>query len=160
MVIHEFCRTHPGIRPSHFEVLASDISPSALFLAKAGRYDENALKRGLPDEFRNRYFRQEGSVATVNSEIKEMITSRKFNLQDPLDVLGHFDIVFCRYVAIYFADEFKKHIYAGIARLLSPSGHLLVSAVESLRGINDEFTPLTHGGSLYYQCGAHEGDGL
>jgi len=157
MVIHEFCRTHPGIRPSHFEIVASDISPSALFLAKMGRFDENALRRGLPDDLRSRYFRQEGTVATINPEVKELVTFRKFNLQDPLDVLGHFDIVFCRYVAIYFADDFKKHIYSGIARLLAPNGHLFVSAVESLRGINDEFIPLTQSGGLYYQCNASEG---
>ena len=157
MIIHEFCRTHPGIRPSHFEILASDISPSALFLARNGRFDENALRRGLPDELRTRYFHQEGTVWTINSELKELITFRKFNLQDPLDTLGHFDIVFCRYVAIYFADAFKKHIYSGMARLLAPSGHLFVSAVESLRGINDEFAPLTSGGGLYYQCNPLEG---
>jgi len=157
MVIHEFCRTHPGIRPSHFEIIASDISPSALYLAKAGRFDENALRRGLPDDLRSRYFRQEGNVGIINAEVKELVTFRKFNLQDSLDVLGHFDIVFCRYVAIYFADDFKKHIYSGIARLLAPSGHLFVSAVESLRGINDEFAPLTYGGGLYYQSNASEG---
>ena len=59
--------------------------------------------------------------------------------------------MFCRYVAIYFADDFKKRIYSGIARLLAPGGHLFVSAVESLRGINEEFIPLTANGGLYYQ---------
>jgi chemotaxis protein methyltransferase CheR len=157
MVIHEFCRTHPGLKPHHFEILASDISPSALFLAKAGRFDENALRRGLPDELRSRYFRQDGSVWVANAELRELVTFRKFNLQDPVDALGHFDIIFCRYVAIYFADEFKKRIFTGMARLLAPSGHLFVSAVESLRGISDEFTPLTSGGGLYYQCNPLEG---
>ena len=156
MVIHEFCRSRPWIRPSHFEIIASDISPSALFLAKAGRFDENALRRGLPDDLRTRYFHQDGPVWKVNPELQSLITFRKFNLQDALDPLGHFDIVFCRYVAIYFADEFKKRIYAGIARMLSPSGHLLVSAVESLRGISDDFAPLTYGGGLYYQCNSTE----
>ena len=52
MTIHEFCRANPGLRPEQFEILASDISPSALFLAKAGRYDEAALSRGLPAERR------------------------------------------------------------------------------------------------------------
>ena len=157
MVIQEFCRTHPGIKPHHFEIQASDISPSALFLAKAGRFDENALRRGLPDDLRNRYFRQDGSVWVANAELKELIAFRKFNLQDPMDVLGHFDIIFCRYVAIYFADEFKKRIFSGMAKLLAPSGHLFVSAVESLRGISAEFTPLTSSGGMYYQCNPLEG---
>jgi chemotaxis protein methyltransferase CheR len=160
MVIHEFCRTHPGILPGHFEILASDISPSALFLAKTGRYDENAMRRGLPDDMRDRYFTRDGSVWAVKEELKQLITFRKFNLQDAMDPLGRFDVIFCRYVTIYFADEFKMRIFAGLARLLAPSGHLLVSAVESLRGVADQFLPLTYAGGLYYRCNAPLPGGL
>jgi chemotaxis protein methyltransferase CheR len=160
MAIHEFCRTHPGIQPSHFEILASDISPSVLFLAKAGRYDENAVRRGLPDDMRARYFTSDGAVWKVNEEVKSLVTFRKFNLQDSMEPLGRFDIIFCRYVTIYFAEDFKRRIFDGLARLLAPSGHLLVSAVESLRGIASQFLPQTHAGGLYYQCDTlNSGDG-
>jgi len=152
MMIHEYCRTHPGIQPHHFEILASDISPSALFLAKAGRYDENAIRRGLSDDMKRRYFTPDGSIWKVNEEVKQLVTFRKFNLQDSMEPLGRFDIVFCRYVTIYFAEDFKRRIFQGIAQLLAPNGHLLVSAVESLRGIADQFLPLTYAGGLYYQC--------
>lgn len=160
MVIHEFCKSNPGIHPSHFEIVASDISPSALFLAKAGRYDENAMRRGLPDDMRARYFHSDGHVWTVNDELKSLVTFRKFNLQDAMDPLGRFDIVFCRYVTIYFAEAFKKRVFAELARLLEPSGHLVVSAVESLRGIADQFLPLTYAGGLYYRCEAQNPGGL
>jgi len=152
MTIQEYCRRNPGLQPHHFEIIASDISPSALFLAKAGRYDENAIRRGLPDDMKRKYFHQDGPVWKVNDELKSMIAFRKFNLQDSMEPLGRMDIVFCRYVTIYFADDFKRRIFLGLARLLSPGGHLLVSAVESLRGIAEEFTPLTHGGGMYYRC--------
>jgi chemotaxis protein methyltransferase CheR len=152
MTIHEFCRTHPGIHPQHFEIVASDISPSALFLAKAGRYDENAIRRGLPDEMRERYFHADGQSWVVNEEVRQLVSFRKFNLQDNMEPLGRFDVVFCRYVTIYFADDFKRRIFSGISSLLAPSGHLLVSAVESLRGIADQLLPRTHAGGLYYQC--------
>ena len=151
MVIHEYCRTHPGIQPSHFEILATDISPSALFLAKNGRYDENAMRRGLPDDMRARYFHTDGTTWMVNEELKNLVTFKKFNLQDAMEPMGHFDIVFCRYVTIYFAEDFKKRIFSGFARVLAPSGLLVVSAVESLRGIAENFLPLTYSGSLYYQ---------
>jgi chemotaxis protein methyltransferase CheR len=157
MAVQEFCRTHPWVRPSHFEIVASDISPSALFLAKMGRYDENAMRRGLSEEMRARYFTQEGQAWKVVPDLQALVSFRKFNLQDPMDALGHFDIVFCRYVAIYFAEGFKRRIFGGIARLLTPSGHLFVSAVESLRGITDAFTPLTFAGGLYYQCNSPDG---
>ena len=152
MTIHEFCAANPGLRPDQFEIMASDISPSALFLAKNGRYDDAALSRGLSDERRTRFFHPEGRVWVVNDELKRMVTFRKFNLQDPLESLGHFDIVFLRYVAIYFSDPLKRQIYQGIANLLAPDGHLIISAVESLRGISENYSQLTHGAGSYYRC--------
>jgi len=157
MTIQEFCKTNPGIRPEHFEILATDISPSALFLAKAGRYDAAAIARGLSDYHRSLYFEQVGPVWAVKDTLKQMITYKRFNLQDPLDQLGKMDVIFCRYVAIYFSETFKRQIYSGIARLLSPSGHLIISAVESLRGLVDDFEPLSHANGTYYRYSRPKG---
>jgi len=153
MEVLDFCKANPGILPSHFEIVASDISPSALALARAARYDEATIRRGLPDALRDRWFRREGTVWQLCDEVKDLVAFRKFNLQDPMDALGPMDVVFCRYVTIYFADDFKRRILQGIAKLLEPSGHLLVSAVESLRGTGDQFLPRTHAGGLYYGLG-------
>jgi len=150
MTIHEFCRREKGVTPEQFEIVATDISPSALFLAKLGRYDQAAIGRGLPADLRDRYFQQQGQVWAVDDSLKRLISFRKFNLQDDLDPLGHFDIVFMRYVTIYFSDTFKQKIYGNVARLLAPSGHLVISAVESLRGISDDFVQLSHAGGSYY----------
>jgi len=152
MTIQEFCRRQAGISPDQFEIIATDISPSALFLAKLGRYDQAAISRGLPTDLRDRYFHQQGQVWAVDDCLKRLITFKKFNLQDSLDPLGHFDIVFMRYVTIYFSDTFKQKIYGDVARLLAPSGHLVISAVESLRGISENFVQLSHAGGSYYRC--------
>lgn len=152
MLVHEFCRDNPGVRPDQFEILATDISPSALFLAKAGRYDEAALARGLSRERRDRFFHPEGRAWKVNDEVQRMVSFRTFNLQDSMEPLGHFDVVFLRYVCIYFSDPFKRQIYQGVNRLLAPDGHLLISAVETLRGITEDFEQLTHAGGSYYRC--------
>lgn len=152
MSIHEFCNANPGVRPEQFEIMATDISPSALMLAKLGRYDHAAVSRGLPDHLRNRYFRQDGNVWVAGEELKRLITFKKFNLQDSMEPLGRFDIVFMRYVTIYFSDPFKQQIYQGVARLLAPEGNLIISAVESLRGICGDFSQLSHAGGSYYHC--------
>jgi len=157
MTILEFCKANPGIRPEHFEILATDISPSALFLAKSGRYDAATLARGLPDYYRETYFEQVGAVWAVKDSVKRMINFKRFNLQDPIDSLGKMDIVFCRYVAIYFSEAFKRQIYSGIARLLAPSGHLIISAVESLRGLVDDFDAQSHANGTYYRYARPKG---
>jgi chemotaxis protein methyltransferase CheR len=151
MTIQEYCREHPGLRPDQFEIVASDISPSALFLARAARYDSSALGRGMPDDFRARYFRQDGQVWVLDDAVKKMVTLRKFNLQDAPDSLGRFDIVFCRYVTIYFSDAFKRQIFEGIARLTTQGGYFFTSAVENLQNAPDLFEPRSHGSGTYYR---------
>jgi chemotaxis protein methyltransferase CheR len=152
MTIHEFCRMQTTLKPEHFEILATDISPSALFIAMAGRYDRLAINRGLPEEFRDRYFTQQGPVWVLDEAVKKLVTFKKFNLQDSPDAFGPFDIAFLRYVAIYFSDDFKKRIFANLARLLSPSGCLVIGAVESLRGLCEAFELCDHAGGAYYRC--------
>lgn len=150
MSIHEYCRTHPGIKPSQFEIVGTDISSSAIQLAQAGRYDAIAIKRGLSDELRERYFNVDGRVWVVKDEVKSMATFRKFNLQDQPSSLGKFDIIFLRYVAIYFSLEFKQQLFARLARTVNRPGTLIIGAVESLRGINEEFEIKSHGTGYYY----------
>jgi chemotaxis protein methyltransferase CheR len=151
MEIHEFCKTCPGVRPEQFEIIGTDISSAALFLAHAGRYDQLAIKRGLDDEVRQRYFEQDGRVWKLTDEIKRMVTFKKYNLQDSLTPLGNIDVVFLRYVAIYFAEKFKQTLMANIANLLRPSGYLVIGAVESLLGVSREYDLLTHAGGNYYK---------
>ena len=80
-----------------------------------------------------------------------MASFKKFNLQDSPGPLGKFDIVFLRYVTIYFSEEFKKDIFANLARVVPSSGHLVIGAVESLRGLSDDFERQTHAGGSYYK---------
>ena len=158
IAIQEMCRITSGLTPEHFEILGTDISSAALFLAKTGRYDQIAMSRGLPDDVRDRYFQSStpaGGTAktwTLNDNIKRMVAFKRFNLQDSARPFGHFDVVFLRYVAIYFSEDFKRQVFAELARALSPGGHLIIGAVESLRGYSDAFRSLSHAGGTYYQC--------
>jgi chemotaxis protein methyltransferase CheR len=150
MTIHEYCRVTPGIRPEQFEIVGTDISSSALFLAKNARYDAIAIKRGLSDELRDRYFHVDGRIWVVNDSVKNMATFQKFNLQDSPSALGRFDIIFLRYVAIYFSLNFKQALFKNLARAANRPGHLIIGAVESLRGVSEEFEMKSHGGGYYY----------
>lgn len=148
----ELCRTEAGLRPEMIEVVATDISPTVLNTARAGRYDHAALERGMPAELKARYFRREGETWVVDEEIRRMVRFEGFNLQDSPARLGRFDIVFCRYVAIYFSEPMKKRLYANIADAIGPGGHLIISAIENLRGLSTRFEPMEHAGGTYYRC--------
>jgi len=154
MTVRDFCMGQPIIKKEMVKIIATDISDSCLAKAKLGKYDSVAMSRGVTPEQLNRHFIKDATGShTINSEIKDMVKFQKFNLQDnPIALEPHFDLIFMRYVAIYFSEEFKKGLYTRLARTLIPKGFLVIGAVETLRGVSEDFELLSHAGGLYYQC--------
>jgi len=150
MTLCEYKRKHPSFPLDRVEILASDISPSVLFLAVSGRYDNLSISRGLPEMLRDRYFEFNGKIWILKDVVRKMVTFKKLNLQEDLRHLGPFDAVFCRYVIIYFSTEFKKRLLAQFADLLRPNGYLFLGGAESVSGYTSEFHILTHKNKMYY----------
>lgn len=123
----------------NIEILGTDISTSALFLAIAGRYDSMAMSRGTTPKIKERYFTKTGNVWEFDRELKKRVTFKQFNLQNSFVSLGTFDLILCRYVAIYFSEAFKRQLFSKMFRALNSGGVLLLGATESLRGFSDEF---------------------
>lgn len=153
MTILEYCRQDLRVKPEQFEILGTDISSSVLFVARAGRYDQLAIGRGLSEAMRDRYMTRDGEVYVVRDEVKRLVSFQRFNLQHSPSVLGRFDCVFLRYVAIYFSNDFKRTLLQNIASVSNQPGYLVVGAVESLRGLTEAFTPRNHAGGYYYEHG-------
>jgi len=150
MSIHEFCRQDGRLQPEQFEITATDISSSVLFVARSGRYDNLAISRGLSEAMRERYLKRDGEVWEVKDEVKRLVNFQRFNLQNAPTALGRFDCVFLRYVAIYFSLAFKQKLIENISRALTQPGFLVVGAVESLRGVSEIFQPVSHAKGYYY----------
>lgn len=123
------------------DIVATDISDSILQQAKMGEFDQLALVRGLSEQRKKRFFEKTDSegVLKVNASVKQGIQFRKLNLKDSFQVMGQFDVVFCRNVLIYFSSELKKDILGRIARTLKPGGYLFLGASESVVGFSNDF---------------------
>lgn len=152
MTVRDFCASQITLRQEMVEIMGTDISPTALAMAQGAKYDSVAMGRGMSPEVLNRYFKQDGTYHTVNPDIRKMVQFKRFNLQDNPIGFGHFDVIFLRYVAIYFSEEFKRGLFSRLARVLSPGGYLIIGAIETLRGISDEFKIESHAGGAYYKC--------
>jgi chemotaxis protein methyltransferase CheR len=151
MTALESGRQGSGLRPEHFEILATDISSTVLFLAKLGRYDQIAINRGLTADMRDRYFKSEGRIWKLGDNVRNMVTFKRMNLQESYSWIGSRDIIFCRNVLIYFSEEFKRDIFSRVASLLRPAGFLFVGASESVSSYSGDFAMLKHTRGLYYQ---------
>src|SRR3546814_11426314 len=103
-----------------FEIVATDLSNEILDKAKEGLDSQFEVQRGLPITLLMKYFAQEGEKWRISEEIRRMVSYRPFNLLDSPAALGHFDVVFCRNVLIYFDQPTKGQVLARVAQSMPP----------------------------------------
>jgi chemotaxis protein methyltransferase CheR len=114
------------------------------------------MSRGFVDEwapFKERYFTMNGPVSVIRDEIKNMATFKRFNLQDDFSVLGNFDLVFIRNMAIHFSEAFKIDLYKRLQRAMNHGGFLFIGSLETLMEYSDSFESAEHGRAMFYRNG-------
>lgn len=122
-----------GIRDvtlNHFEIVATDISYTVLHIAKMGKYDAISMARGMDENYREQYFHLEGRIWLLDEKIKKSVQFKQFNLQNSFTGLGSFDLIFFRYVAIYFSAHLKKEVIKKIADSFKTKGVLILGNAE------------------------------
>ena len=124
------CHGIKDISLDHFEIVATDISNTVLQMAKRGKYDSISMNRGLDASYRAQYFLQKERIWVLDDRIKQAVQFFHFNLQKSFIGFGKFDLIFCRYVAIYFSENFKKEVFKRIASSLTDRGILLLGNSE------------------------------
>lgn len=151
MCVQEFAMTNPGALRAEVEIIATDISPSALADAKAGVYEELALARGLSPERRARFFQKKGVSLEIRPEVRARINFRSFNLSQSYAPLGRFDVIFCRNVLIYFSTDFKRDVLLRMSATLNPGGYLILGGSESMANYCDAFQMVRVANGVIYQ---------
>lgn len=131
MILEEFFQSRPSLRRD-VEIIATDISPTMLSRAREGTYDEITVARGMDELRRAKFFSKQGSVWRVNDKIRARVKFVEFNLMKNFSSLGHFDVVFCRNVLIYFSSELKSDILNRISSALLPDSYLFLGGSESM----------------------------
>ncbi len=134
-------------------IVATDIARAPLAQARAGRYSDFEVSRGLPAHFQARFFFRDGQRWFVRPELKAPISFREHNLLDSASPLGQFDVVFCRNVLIYLDPAARRLVLDNIAAGLSPDGLLYLGGGESLKGITDRFVALPGEHGVFTQHG-------
>lgn len=130
--------------------VASDLSRDVLEKARAGRYTQTDVNRGLPAAMLEKYFRKVGSDYEVVPEIKKMIDFREVNLLGAWPALPPIDLVFMRNVLIYFSLETKQQIFRRLRGAMRPDGYLFLGAAETTLNVDDQFMRLPMGESGVY----------
>lgn len=123
------------------EIVATDVSAAAIARARAGKYTQFEVQRGLPIRRLMTWFDSDGADWTVNRELHQRVRFRRHNLTADPPPLGRFDVVLCRNVLFYFAPETRRRVFATLAEAVRPGGLLLLGAGETVIGQTDLFVP-------------------
>jgi chemotaxis protein methyltransferase CheR len=120
-----------------FRILATDIDPKILAIAREGSYDESSLETVEP-AMRKQWFKQVESGGRqkwqVAPQVKKLITFNELNLMAGWPFKGKFDVIFCRNVVIYFDEPTQVKIWSRYADLMQPNGYLYIGHSERVSG--------------------------
>ncbi len=123
-------------------ILATDLSRTAIRLAKSGVYDAKRLKT-VPPHLRSKYFEvlksDFGHRYRVKNSLRSMMHLDRLNLVSSWPMQGPFDVIFCRNVMIYFDKQTQANLINRFWKLLRPGGTLFTGHSESLTGIKHRF---------------------
>jgi chemotaxis protein methyltransferase CheR len=150
----------PLLAKWHVQILATDFSGEVLARARAARYSQLEVNRGLAAPLLVKYFRQEGAMWQLQEEIRNAVEFRELNLIKPWPRLPQMDLILMRNVMIYFDPVVKKAILSRVAKLLQPDGYLLLGGAETTLNLNDSFRRAEehHGGFFRLNLeGLHRG---
>ena len=140
-----------GLQNWNLGLFASDYSEQVLEKARAGRYLQIDVNRGLPAAYLVKYFNRVGVDWEVKAELRKRVHFEQLDLRNPTGKRVPFDIIFCRNVLIYFDVKTKQAVLNQIARTTSDGAYLALGAAETLLGITCPFERVLVGQSVFYK---------
>lgn len=127
-----------ALRP---EIIATDVSETALARGRAGRYTQFEIQRGLPVRRMMRWFDGDGGDWTAQRALVQSVQFRRHNLVSDPVLPGRFDAIFCRNVLFYFPVAVRGIVLERLAAALHPDGILVLGAGETVIGQTEAFRP-------------------
>ncbi|MDO8803952.1 MAG: CheR family methyltransferase [Elusimicrobiota bacterium] len=149
-------RVLPDPENWHITILATDINPRVLRRAAEGVYGEWSF-RNAPPWLKEKYLQSKGKGNyELIPEIRKMVTFAYLNLAEdiypsPMNNTNAMDIIFCRNVTMYFAQERTRQVGLNLSRSLVDGGWLMVGASELSQQSFDSFTPVLFPGAIVYR---------
>jgi chemotaxis protein methyltransferase CheR len=141
----------PELKDWDFKFVATDICGAVLERARAGRFSQLEVNRGLPATLLVKYFSRKGEEWEIREDLRRRVEFRELNLIGDWGCVPAVDLILLRNVMIYFDIETKKTILGKARRLLHPSGFLLLGGAESTFNIDDAFDRVVFDKTTFHQ---------
>ena len=148
MLLLDWMPTHPGWTP---RLIGSDISARMVERAKAGRYSQLEVNRGLRAPYLVQHFTQDGRDWVLRDEVRRLARFQQGNLALPPVGVPLCDIIFLRNVLIYFDMATKRIVLNHVRSVLRPGGFLVLGGAESALQVDPAFSRVDVGKSVIFR---------
>lgn len=132
-------QTMPDLDRWDTRILATDLDENCLSKARRGEYPKDEFSK-TPKSLVDKYFVQlpydkddyfAKPSLKAKDEIRELIVFNKLNLMhNPWPMKGHFDVIMCRNVFIYFDKATQRSLVERFAKLQQPGSFLFLGHSE------------------------------
>jgi len=129
---------------------ATDISKIAVNSAAGGVFEEASMD-GMVDPYQKIYMDEQSGQWRVIDDIKSMINFSSCNLLEDFEDKGHFDLIICLDVLVYFSVPVKAQLLESFSTLLDPSGILIAGMTEPVLPLNNNFDMVRHDAGIFYR---------
>ncbi|CAO3436380.1 CheR family methyltransferase [Azospirillum endophyticum] len=136
-------------------IVGTDINGAFLEQARRGAYGDWAV-RGLSPETLEACFDRQDKLWSVKPKYRQWTSFMPFNLVEgeipsyPHGI-GHFDIILCRNVMIYFDEVTRHRLLGNLHKALADGGWLVVGHAEAGPQMNEMFIPVSVPGATLYR---------
>ncbi len=144
----------PELLKWDLKFVATDLCGELIARARAGRYNQLEVNRGLPATMLGRHFTRQGAEWELKAELRGRVDFRELNLAQNWPSLPSLDLVFLRNVLVYFDGETQRAILAKVRRLLRPGGYLLLGETETALNVDDAFERVALANTACYRVRA------
>jgi chemotaxis protein methyltransferase CheR len=141
----------PALSGWDVRILATDLCTDILARARAGRYTDMEIGRGMPPPLRDRYFDRVGTGWVARDAARGRIEFRQFNLLSETLPVSSVDVLFLRNVLIYFDVPTKSAILNRVRSALRSDGILFLGGTETTWNLHDGFARVPCGRAHYYR---------
>jgi chemotaxis protein methyltransferase CheR len=148
MLLLDWLPGKPGLTA---QIIGTDISIRMVERARAGRYSQLEVNRGLPATYLVKHFDQDGRDWVLKPEVRAMARFERGNLALPPTGVPPCDIVFLRNVLIYFDVDTKRTVLGHVRRVLRPGGFLVLGGAESTLSLDSAFLRMELGKAVVFK---------
>ncbi len=121
------------------DILATDVSRTAIERAREGVYSQLEVQRGLSVLQMMRWFTdEEGQQWRISKQLRDMVRFDVHNLTEA-PPKGRFDVILCRNVLLYFSEATRTAVFQRLAEASAPDGYLMLGAGETIIGHGSDF---------------------